>query len=67
MFPLVNKSRNKSLIITKLDKGSGFVILVYQDYIKMMTILGDSSQFDRLNIIDKFDSTLILRLSFKNV
>lgn len=49
---------NKSLIITDPDKGSGVIILDYQNYVnKIISIRKDSSKFVQLGSIDKFDST----------
>lgn len=59
--------RNKSLVITKHDKGSGIVILLHQDYVNtMMTSLKDTSKFAQLGPIDKFELTLLIEVKFQN-
>ena len=50
-FFVINKlRRNDSIIITKLDKGSGIVILNKSDYTnKMNNILHDETKFERIS------------------
>ena len=49
---------NKELVITKPDKGTGVVLLDKQDYVaKMMSILNDSTKFERIGGCAEHDNT----------
>ena len=55
---ITNLKMEKSLIITKPDKGSGCVIMDKKDYLeKMQVIINDTSKFKPLGPVDKFDNT----------
>ena len=57
---------NNSIVNTRLNKGSGVVILDYQCFVdKMMSILGDSSKFLRLRPVDKFNHTTSIETKFQ--
>ena len=58
-FRAINKLRkNDDIIITKLDKGSGVVLLNKSDYIdKINEILDDQSKFKRLGPVSSNDNT----------
>ena len=57
---------SKSIVITRSDKGSGVVILDYQCYVdKMMSILGNTSKFVRLGLVDNFDHTTSVEAKFQ--
>ena len=50
--------KNKDIIITKPDKGSGTVILNRSDYVtKMLEILSDASKFEHLGPVSTHDKT----------
>ena len=58
-FRAINRLRkNDDIIITKLDKGSGVVLLNKSDYIdKINEILDDQSKFKRLGPVSSNDNT----------
>ena len=57
---------DKSIIITKPDKGSGVVILNSQDYInKMDNIINDRTKFKHIGCVKSFDATAKVELSFQ--
>ena len=58
MIALSNLKKNKSVVVCKLDKGRGVLILEKQDYQnKMKEILGDTTKFTALGTVEKFDGT----------
>ena len=62
---LKSLSSNNSIVITWPYKGSGVVILDYQCYVnKMMSILGDTSKFLRLDPVDSFDHTTSIEIKY---
>ena len=64
---------NNDILITKPDKGAGFVILNKHDYVsKMDTLLYDASKFENLGLASQNDNTTkiesqILELKKKNL
>ena len=53
---LIGLSKNKEIIITGPDKGSGNVIMNKADYIKKMEeILGDSTKFKLISVQDLYE------------
>ena len=56
-------SKNKSIIITRPDKGNGVVLLDKEEYIhKVNVILSDSSKFE---LVDKEDIKILFTLETK--
>ena len=59
--------QNKSIIITKPDKGSGVVVMERTDYrTKMMKILGDSTKFVEIGPTAKHDRTATIEAKFQD-
>ena len=56
-------SKNKNLIIQKLDKGNSIAIIDKSDYLeKMRNILSDSSKFSRVSVTEDKQLNFIVNL-----
>ena len=59
--------RNEKILITRLDKGSGVVILNKSNYVtKMENILNDASKFECLDPAATADKTATIETKFQN-
>ena len=57
---------NRNIVITKPDKGSGFVLLDHTQYVsKMLEVLSDTCKFKSLGPVSDFDFTASIETAFQ--